>query len=200
MKYNTKLSQSFYLRPTLRVAKELLGKYIVRKYHGKELVGKIVEVEAYIGFHDPASHAYKRKTGRSEIMYQRGGIAYVYFTYGMYHCMNVVTEREGFPAAVLIRSVEPIGGIGMMKKLTGFSSDLSNLTNGPGKFCRAFAIDRKLNGEDLTSNRLFLMNGEKIPKSKIAATRRIGIADGQEKKWRFYIKGNRWVSKIKSDT
>ncbi len=197
MRSMSKLPRTFYLRPTLRVAKELLGKYIVRKYRGKHLVGKIIEVEAYIGFNDPASHAYKRKTGRSEIMYHKGGIAYVYFTYGMYHCMNVVTETEGFPAAVLIRAVEPIQRITTMKKLAGISSEVAKLTDGPGKFCRAFAIDRKLNGEDLTGDRLFLVNAETIPKSKIAATSRVGILNGREKKWRFYIKENRFISKVK---
>ena len=198
-----KLPRSFYLRPTLDVARDLLGKYFVRKYRGKILMGKIVEVEAYLGEKDPASHAFNGKTKRNDVMFWRGGHLYVYFTYGMHLCSNVVTEKEGKGRAVLIRAVEPITGIEMMQKLResanklkrGKIADRVNLTNGPAKFCQAFGIRREQNGTDLLGDEIFITKGESILRSKIAATRRIGIKNGKKKRWRFYIKGNIFVSK-----
>lgn len=191
------LPRLFYLRPTLQVAKSLLGKYVVRKLGRKKLVGKIVEVEAYIGPNDPASHAYVGKTERNKVMFEEGGRAYVYFTYGMHFCFNVVTERGGYPAAVLIRAVEPIDGIEEMMKNRGFMTDENDkirLTNGPAKFCEAFGITREINGIDLTGDELFITNGENIKSSEIAVSERIGIRNGKGKKWRFYVRGNRFVS------
>ena len=193
-----KLPRSFYLRPTLIVAKELLGKYLVRKFRGKTLIGKIVEVEAYLGELDPASHAYRGKTKRNEVMYWKGGHLYVYFTYGMHFCANVVTEKEGIGHAVLLRAVEPIEGIEVMRKKRGFTADEANyrmLTNGPAKLCEALGIARAQNGTGLLGNEIFLTEGETIPKSQIVATTRIGIKNGTEKKWRFYVKGNPFVSR-----
>ena len=134
------LPASFYERETLVVAEELLGKYLVRQIRGKKMVGKIVEVEAYIGESDPACHAYRGLTPRTKIMYGTAGHAYVYFNYGMYFLLNVVTEREGFPAAVLIRALEPV---------FGFKSDEVRPASGPGKLCRSMQIDKELNGEPL---------------------------------------------------
>lgn len=192
------LPRSFYLRPTLQVAKSLLGKYIVRKLGGKYLIGKIVEVEAYVGANDPASHAYIGMTERNKVMFGEGGRAYVYFTYGMHYCFNVVTERAGYPAAVLIRAVEPIEGMEEMRTNRGFTADERDegtLTNGPARLCEALGIRREMNGENLTGDVLFLTRGENIPRSKIGSSRRIGIRNGTEKQWRFYVRGNRFLSR-----
>ena len=194
------LPRSFYLRPTLQVARSLLGKYIVRKFNRKVLVGKIVEVEAYVGPKDPASHAYIGMTERNKVMFGDGGHAYVYFTYGMHYCFNVVTERAGYPAAVLIRAVEPIEGINVMRMNRGFTEldrDERNLTNGPAKFCETFGIRREMNGTDLTRDELFLTKGKDIPRSKIGSSKRVGIRNGKEKNWRFFVKGNKFVSTLK---
>jgi DNA-3-methyladenine glycosylase len=190
-----KLPHSFYLRPTLQVAKDLLGKFIIRRYRGKELIGKIVEVEAYRGSIDPASHAYRGKTKRNEVMFGEGGHLYVYFTYGMHFCANVVTRGEGVAEAVLIRGVEPLEGIEVMQKLRRRHISLRDLTNGPAKFCQAFGIEGKENGTNLLGNEIFLAYNDEIPSSRIAATTRIGIQAATDKRWRFFIKCNDWVSR-----
>lgn len=190
----SKLPRSFYLRPTLQVAKELLGQLIVRNYHGERLVGRIVEVEAYRGSIDPASHAYRGKTKRNEVMFREGGHLYVYFTYGMHFCANVVTRREGIAEAVLIRGVEPVRGIEVMRRLRGKDVTDVDLTNGPAKFCEAFGIKRAQNGVSLMGNEMYLTRAKRILTSKIASTTRIGIQAGVEKKWRFFVAGNPWVS------
>ncbi len=191
---DTPLPHSFYRRPSLVVSRHLLGKLLVRRYHNELLAGYIVEVEAYDGFTDPASHAYKRTKGRSEIMYREGGIAYVYFTYGMYHCMNVVTAREGYPAAVLLRALEPVSGMETMARLRG-TEHLHNLTNGPGKLCMALHITRNENGMDLMSDQLFITSGRTVRPADIGTSTRIGISRGKELPWRFFVKGNPYVSK-----
>ena len=189
-----KLPRSFYLRPTLIVAKDLLGKYLVRKHHKTILLGKIVEVEAYLGERDPASHAFHGKTKRNEVMFRKGGHLYVYFTYGMHFCANVVTGKEGVGRAVLLRAIEPVDGTEVMKILRGRNGEGVNLTNGPAKLCEAFGIKRDQNGTDLTGNEIFLAKGEVIPKSKIGRSTRIGIRNGTEKRWRSFIKNNLYVS------
>lgn len=191
------LPRSFYVRPTLTVAKDLLGKYLVRRLQEKRLVGKIVEVEAYLGEKDPASHAYRGKTKRNEVMFKEGGHLYVYFTYGMHFCCNVVTEEEGKGRAVLLRAVEPLESIEVMKRNRSFDADRKdywNLSNGPAKLCEAFGIQREMNGIDLTGDELFLMDGETINRSAIGTSSRIGIRDGKEKKWRFFARGNPFAS------
>ena len=193
-----KLPRSFYLRPTLTVAKDLLGKFIFRRHGKNYLIGKIVEVEAYLGEQDAASHAFNGRTDRNEVMFREGGSLYVYFTYGMHFCANVVTEQESLARAVLIRGVEPVEGIVAMRKNRGYNNidrGNINLTNGPAKFCEAFNIKRGENGADLLNDKIFLTAGDAIAKSKITATTRIGITDGKEKKWRFYIKENKFVSR-----
>ncbi|HEY6953165.1 MAG TPA: DNA-3-methyladenine glycosylase [Bacteroidota bacterium] len=191
----SRLKRSFYLRPTLKIARELLGKRIVRNYRGKRLVGRIVEVEAYRGSIDPASHAYHGKTPRNQVMFWEGGHLYVYFTYGMHYCANVVTRKAGIAEAVLIRGVEPIEGIDVMQRFRGRNVSSVNLTNGPAKFCQAFGIKRSENGTSLLGNNIYIVAGEDIPRSAIGVSTRIGIARGTEKKWRFFVKGNAWVSK-----
>ncbi|HEY7161010.1 MAG TPA: DNA-3-methyladenine glycosylase [Acidobacteriota bacterium] len=180
------LPVSFYERDTLIVAKELLGKYLVRQFRAKKMIGKIVEVEAYVGESDPASHAFRGLTPRTKIMYGRAGHAYVYFNYGMYFLLNVVTEREGFPAAVLIRALEPI---------LGFSGDDPRPASGPGKLCRSMQIDKELNGEPFTGKRLWIGELKSDDKDfEIRWSSRIGISAGQDKLWRAYIAGNRFIS------
>jgi DNA-3-methyladenine glycosylase len=179
------LPASFYERDTLIVAEELLGKYLVRQIHHKKMIGKIVEVEAYIGESDPACHAFRGLTPRTKIMYGRAGHAYVYFNYGMYFLLNVVTEREGFPAAVLIRALEPV---------FGFKGDDPHPASGPGKLCRSMQIDKELNGEPLTGKRLWIGELRSDDRPEIKWSSRIGISVGQDKLWRAYIAGNRFVS------
>ena len=193
-----KLSRSFYTRSSLPVAKDLLGKILVRKIGGATLAGKIVEAEAYRGAKDPASHAYRGKTKRNEVMFGEGGFLYVYFTYGMHFCANVVTGNKDIGEAVLIRALEPLQGVETMKKNRRFSAGTMNeinLTNGPAKLCQAFGIRKKNNGTDLLGDNIFLIEGEPITKSIIGVSTRIGISRGKKKKWRFFVKGNAWVSK-----
>ena len=188
-----KLKREFYNRPTLEVAKELLGKYLVVNKNGTKLSGKIVETEAYRGLYDPASHAYGGMTPRNRIMFGEPGYAYVYFTYGMYYCLNVITERKGFPAAVLIRALEPMEGIEIMKRRRTKEKP-EDLTSGPGKLCQAMGVDKSLNGADLIGKTIYVEDRNEAV-GKIVSTNRIGIDEGKDKKWRFYLKDNRFVSR-----
>jgi len=176
------LKQDFYNRKTLEVAKDLLGYKLCRKINGRILSGIIVETEAYTQ-DDPSCHAFGGKTPRSITLFKKPGLAYVYFTYGMHHCFNVVTEPEETAGAVLIRALDPIG-------------DLEN-TNGPAKLCKEMNITRELNEVDLTSEKscLWIEKGIEITKNKIHTTTRIGIKQAADYPWRFYVKENRFVSK-----
>jgi DNA-3-methyladenine glycosylase len=183
------------------VARELLGKLLVVSAHnGKRVSGRIVEVEAYRGPQDRAAHSYGgRRTKRTETMYGIGGTAYVFFVYGMYYQFNVVTNAADAPHAVLIRALEPVEGIELMRKRRHGQSD-HNLTNGPGKLCIAMGIDRKLDATDLLGNRVWLEDAEHIPRSQIASGPRIGIDYAEEwidKPWRFWLKNNPYVSRTK---
>lgn len=205
------LPRTFYLRPTLTVAKDLLGKLLVRKFHRQLLIGRIVEVEAYLGERDPASHAYRGKTLRNSVMFREGGYLYVYFTYGMHFCCNVVTEREGLGRAVLLRAVEPLQGFETMA--ANRSADLrtwdhqegklprfvANLTNGPAKLCEAMRIARDENGTDLCGDEIWIGNDPHFRQERIARSRRIGIRSGVEHMWRFYIRGSLFVSTMRRD-
>ncbi len=180
-----KLPRSFYDRDTIVVAKELLGKILVHASNGIERVGKIVEVEAYLGPHDLAAHSSKGLTERNKVMFGPPGHAYVYFIYGMYYCMNVVTEREGHASAVLLRAIEPI-------------KNIEGKTCGPGLLCRAMKIDKKLNGHDLLSSDFFIAEPERAEKFSIVKRPRIGV--DYAKHWakrhlRFYIKGDAFISR-----
>lgn len=180
-----KLLREFYDRDTTLVARELLGKLLVHRAGGVTRIGKIVEVEAYLGEHDLAAHSSRGRTPRTQIMFGPPGHAYVYFIYGMYFCMNVVTEREGHASAVLLRAVEPV------EKLAG-------RTSGPGLLCRALKIDKKLNGHDLLSDNFFIAAPETAKKLPIVKRPRIGV--DYAKHWakrhlRFYLKGNPFVSR-----
>lgn len=194
-----KLPRAFYRRPTLRVARDLLGKLLMRRWKNEVLVGKIVEVEAYLGEKDHASHAYRGLTRRNEVMFSNGGHLYVYFTYGMHFCCNVVTEREGLGRAVLIRAVEPLNGLRTLAAHRGFSfplstNDLRSLGNGPAKLCQAFGIGRSENGLDLLGNSIWIGDSYDLSDLQVARTRRVGIKNGSEHQWRFHIKGNPFVS------
>jgi DNA-3-methyladenine glycosylase len=186
-----KLPRSFYLRSTLEVASELLRKTIVYNHPDGIMAADIVETEAYIGEDDPACHAAVGRTERNSIMYGKGGFGYIYFIYGMYHCFNVVTEKSGFPAAVLIRAVEPVAGEEMMAFNSPGSTKL--LTNGPGKFCRAFGLAKRHNGVDLTGSQLYLIERSN-PIPQIGSSRRIGIKKGADKPWRFFDMNSKFVS------
>ena len=192
------LPRAFYDRDTLTVARDLLGKHLVRRLDGAELVVRITETEAYIGAVDKACHAYGgRRTARTETLYTRPGTAYVYLIYGRYHCLNFVTEPEGTAAAVLLRGVEAVSGTDLMAyhrfgrafdQLTTYQR--KNFLNGPGKVCRALDITRSHNGLDLTGGgELFLCDGE-APAGEIHVGKRVGIDYAEEAvdfPWRFWL-------------
>jgi len=197
-----KLPRRFYIRDTSTVAKELLGKTLVRNLGKKTLTATIVETEAYL-FDDPASHSFRGITERTKVMFGEGGFLYVYFTYGMHYCANVVTYKKGIGEAVLIRAVEPIEGLDIMIKnrklkvgrhLLG-DDQLHRLTNGPAKLAQAFGLTTKHSGIDLTGDDIYISNEKNIPQSDIVISKRIGISVAKEENLRFYIKGNAWISK-----
>ena len=180
-----KLARSFYDRDTIVVAKELLGKLLIHQSRGVERTGRIVEVEAYLGPHDLAAHSSKGRTERTQVMFGPPGHAYVYLIYGIYHCMNVVTEREGYASAVLLRALEPV-------------KNVEGRTQGPGLLCRAMEIDRRLNAQDLLSDDFYIAAPEEAESFAIVKRPRIGV--DYAKHWakrhlRFYIKGNPFVSR-----
>lgn len=174
------------------VAPRLLGCILEREIDGKVIRARIVETEAYDET-DAASHSFNGMTPRSEVMFGPAGHLYVYFTYGMHYCCNIVVGEEGTGAAVLIRAVEPIEGVELMEKLRGKCG--LDLTNGPAKLCQALGIDKRLNGHDLTKSPLKLIITPQTKQDTIAVTTRIGIKQATEKPWRFYITGNPCVSK-----
>lgn len=185
MPHDVKLPRAFYARDTAQVAQELLGKHLVHIHEGVERCAAIVEVEAYIGAHDLASHSSKGITPRTRTMYGPPGHAYVYLIYGMHHCMNVVTEPEGHGAAVLLRAVQPIAHV-------------EGSTRGPGLLCRALGIDKRLNGHDLLSDDFYIAEAPQAQTFDVVARPRIGVAYAGH--WadavlRFYIAGNPCVSK-----
>lgn len=179
-----KLPRKFYDRDTIIVAKELLGKYLVHVSEGVERVGRIVEVEAYLGPHDLAAHSSKGLTERTKVMFGRPGHAYVYMIYGMHYCINVVTEREGHASAVLLRALEPI-------------QNVQGRTQGPALLCKAMDIDKRLNGHDLLSSELYLA-GNAETATVVIKRPRVGVdyaGHWAKRLLRFYIKGNAFVSR-----
>ena len=180
-----KLQRSFYDRDTIEVAKDLLGKYLVHVSGGIEHVGRIVEVEAYLGPHDLAAHSSKGLTPRTKVMFGPPGHAYVYLIYGIYHCMNVVTQAEGTASAVLLRALEPV-------------KNIDERTQGPGLLCRAMHIDKKQNGHDLLSDDLYVADSGSHRKLSIVKRPRIGVdyaGHWARRLLRFYVKGSEYVSK-----
>lgn len=201
-----KLQLDFYKKDSITLSKELLGKYLVHNTEEGQLIGKIVEVEAYKGVIDKAAHSYGgKRTKRTEVMFMEGGIAYVYLIYGMYNCLNIVASLKDIPEAVLIRALEPISNIEFMCKNRYNKSkeqcskkDIINLTSGPGKLCKAFNITKEHNGMDLTGDKLYLLEDENHEEFEIVETTRIGIDYAEEARfypWRFYIKDNPYISK-----
>ena len=194
-----KLRRDFYLRTdTVQVARDLLGKLLViPDAEGRRVSGMIVESEAYLGTTDRAAHSYGgRRTPRNEVMYGIGGSVYVFFVYGMYHQFNVVTGPAEHPHAILIRAIEPVEGIEIMRFRRGEMKD-RNLTSGPGKLCIAMQIDRSLNGEGLRGKRVWLEDHRMFSNDEIAVGKRIGIdyaGEDVEKRWRFWVKDNAFVS------
>ncbi|MFQ6081747.1 MAG: DNA-3-methyladenine glycosylase [Candidatus Aminicenantia bacterium] len=189
------LKRAFYNRPSLEVAEEIIGHILVRKSLQGTTSGMIVEVEVYRGEDDPASFAFRGRTKKSNSLYHSPGRSFIYLTYGMYYLLNIITEKENFPAAILIRTVEPLEGIELMKERRK-TNDLSNLTSGPGKLTQAFAIDDSLNGLDLTSSYspLFVEKGKSF-KKELVWRPRIGIKEGTDRLWRGYLKGSPFISK-----
>ncbi|MFQ6108398.1 MAG: DNA-3-methyladenine glycosylase [Candidatus Aminicenantales bacterium] len=188
------LSVSFFSRPTLEVLEDLMGMILVRISEEGVTSGVIVEAEAYRGEDDPASFAFKGRKRRSEMLYHSPGYAFVYLTYGIHHMLNVITEEENFPAAVLIRAVEPLAGIPLMRERR-HSESLEDLCSGPAKICQAFAIDTSLNGVPLFSRRSPLYIKERrIRKRGLVWSSRIGIRQGKEKLWRVFLKDSPFVS------
>lgn len=180
-----KLPRTFYDRDTIAVARDLLGQYLVHVTRGVERIGRIVEVEAYLGPHDLAAHSARGLTERTRIMFGPPGHAYVYMIYGMYFCMNVVTEREGHASAVLLRAIEPV-------------KNIEERTQGPGLLCRAMRIDKRLNGHDLVSNNFYIATPAKPEPVFIVKRPRVGVdyaGHWAKRHLRFYIKDNPFVSK-----
>ncbi len=194
-----KLPRGFYLEDTVTVARSLLGCVLWRKAGRKLLAARIVETEAYLGANDPASHARRGlRSERNESMYLEGGHVYVYFTYGMHWCMNVVTQEAGIAEAVLLRGAEPLRGIELIRENRPKAKRDFDLMNGPGKICMAMEIDRTFDGESLAGSRLYLTERDiEVPEDSIAVTPRIGVdGAGDAKLWplRFIIRGNRYVT------
>lgn len=187
-----RLNRAFFSRYTPEVARDLLGCTLVRAIGRSVLKARVVEVEAYRGKDDPASHAFRGLTPRTRVMFGEPGHAYVYFTYGNHWCLNVTTESEGIAGAVLIRAAEPLTGLEEMKEMRGVDEP-TNLMSGPGKLTKAMGVDSRLNGEDLvTSKKLYLLSGEAL--SRIMSSTRIGVSAGRETEWRFFLDGSRFVS------
>lgn len=197
---NSVLSRKFYIRPVLTVAKDLLSKLLVKDKGNSVIAGRIVEVEAYDGNVDQASHSFNGKTKRNEVMFNEGGYFYVYFTYGAHYCCNVVTGKKNHGTAVLIRAVEPLIGIDKMIQ-NRFGRDLKsekeiyNLTSGPGKVCKAFGFTKEHSGLDLTNSSVFIVNQPKLKKSMIGNSKRIGITKSVNLPWRFFEIGNPYLSR-----
>lgn len=190
---NLRISKEFFRKSTIDLAKSLLGCTLVHKTSLGKFSGKIVETEAYLE-KDPASHSYSGKKKRNSVMFDSAGHAYVYFTYGMHHCFNVVANKEGIGEAVLIRALEPLEGIEIMKKLRKKSEE-KNLCNGPAKLVQAMNIKKYHNGLNLLSphSKLYILKGDNY--KKIVSAKRIGISKAQNKLLRFYIKGNEFISR-----
>lgn len=197
-----RLNPDFFTRKdTLRIARDLLGKLlVVPAADGRRVSGMIVESEAYLGEIDKAAHSYGgRRTARNEITYAEGGHVYVFFVYGMYYQLNLITGLADHPHVVLIRAVEPVEGIELMRERRGDMKD-KNLTSGPGKLCIALGIDRDFNGEDLMGDQIWVEEYRNPKKDEITSGSRVGVdyaGEFVDAPWRFWVKGNEYVSKTR---
>ncbi len=195
-----KLTRDFYERePATLVARELIGKYLFSSLEGKLTAGRIVETEAYDGRKDKACHAFLKRTRRTEVMYEKGGLTYVYLCYGIHHLFNIVTNRKGFADAVLIRAIEPVYGIEVMKSRRD-KTNIQNLGNGPGILTQSLSISKDLTGMDLVDSPLWISELGDDSKPKILEDRRIGVDYAEEDAllpWRFLEADSRWVSRKK---
>lgn len=195
-----KLPASFYQENHLSVARNLLGKIFVHRTNDGLLFGRIVEIEAYSKTDDEASHSFKGKTKRNEVMFSGGGKLYVYFTYGIHFCANVVTGGFDSGEAVLIRAIQPIFdtnkfSLNRYKRKFLNEKEIINLTNGPGKICMAFDINKDFNGLDLCGDKVFILKSDSSIEEEIITAKRIGIKKSVDLPWRFYFKDNPFVSK-----
>jgi len=194
-----KLDMEFYRRrDVVKISRELLGKVLVTRLEGTTTSGIIVETEAY-SWQEKGSHAFGSKlTPRTSVMFREGGHTYVYLCYGMHHLFNIVTNREGVAEAVLVRALEPLGGIPEMMRRRGEKVKLNHLTSGPGKLTKSMGIDRSFNGKLLSDGEIWIEDRKNVPASQVEAGRRIGIDYAGEDAllpWRFIIRGNQWVSR-----
>lgn len=196
-----KLTYDFYKRNAIEVAKDLLGKYLIRKIGTKDIICKIVETEAYIGPEDKACHAYdNKKTKRTKSMFKSGGNLYIYQIYGIHYCLNIVTNLKEKPEAVLIRAIEPIEGLDIIKRNRKIKSEkIENLTNGPGKLTKALLINKKFDGYNIINgDEIYIIKPINEKEKEIVQRKRINIdyaVEYKDKLWRFYIKGNKFISK-----
>ena len=188
------LPAGFYDRATELVARDLLGTVLEHRTPQGTVRGRIVETEAYLGPHDPACHAAAGLTPRTRTLHGPPGHAYVYFIYGMHWCFNAVTREEGHGSAVLIRALEPISGLPLMRRRRGVPDDVS-LTSGPARLCMAFGIDRGQDGASLSRGALRILRGDPVPDEDVLVTPRVGITKAAEWPLRFLVRGNRFVSK-----
>jgi DNA-3-methyladenine glycosylase len=185
--------RSFFARPTLIVARDLIGCLLVHESDEGRTVGRIVEAEAY-SHDDPGSHANRGQTPRNSPMFEDPGRAYVYFTYGMHFCLNAVSHGPGVPGAVLLRAVEPLEGIDLMRARRGPVRD-RDLARGPGRLTQAFGLNREHNRLDLTRKPLYICTGERYPEGAVGAGPRIGLGATQDgRAWRYHVTGSPWVS------
>ncbi|HVF39637.1 MAG TPA: DNA-3-methyladenine glycosylase [Gemmatimonadaceae bacterium] len=189
------LPRDFYDRDTETVSRELLGAVLETETEHGRTTGIIVETEAYLGEHDPACHAVVGRTRRTNPLYGKPGIAYVYFIYGVHWCFNAVTRREGLPSAVLVRAVEPLEGEELMRMRRGPKPREVDLTNGPGKLCAALGIDGAMNGLPVQRRPIVIREGEPVAKELIETTPRIGITRAADWPLRYLLRGNQWVSR-----
>jgi DNA-3-methyladenine glycosylase len=195
-----KLNRKFYLHPVVEVAQKLLGKLFVKLEKDALLAGMITEVEAYDGINDEASHSFNGETKRNKHMFFEGGFTYVYLSYGVHHCLNVVTGPKDYGAAILIRAMEPVSGIQTFSlrrfgKTTLNEKEFQNLLNGPGKISQAFNLTKNDSGKDLLKDELFILGYKKINEKLIESSGRIGISKSVDLPWRFYISNSKFLSR-----
>ena len=189
------LPVAFFRRPAEVVAADLIGKVVVSRVGGRMAAGKIVETEAYLGYDDPASHGYMhRRNVRNEALFGPPGIWYVYLSYGMHWCANLVCQRAGLASAVLLRALEPLEGLDVMRRRRGPMPD-RQLCSGPGRLCQALGIRRDLDGIAMSGGPVVVLRGEVLPPNSIAATPRIGITKAVDWPLRFHLSGSPWTSR-----